>query len=40
MLFDVVLCYYYSPYLIDLESTNGTFLNDERIESSRYIELR
>lgn len=28
------------PYIIDLESTNGTFLNGKRIESSRYYELR
>ncbi|KAK1444036.1 nuclear inhibitor of protein phosphatase-1 like protein [Babesia gibsoni] len=28
------------PYIIDLESTNGTFLNDERIQPSRYYELR
>ena len=27
------------PYIMDLGSTNGTFLNDEKIESSRYIEL-
>lgn len=27
------------PYLMDLESTNGTYLNGERIESSRYIQL-
>lgn len=28
------------PYIIDLESTNGTFLNGRRVASSRYIELR
>ena len=28
------------PYIIDLESTNGTFLNGERIESARYYELK
>ncbi|CDJ37374.1 forkhead-associated domain-containing protein, putative [Eimeria tenella] len=28
------------PYIIDLESTNGTYLNDERVEAARYIELR
>ncbi|QIX00145.1 hypothetical protein AMS68_005662 [Peltaster fructicola] len=27
------------PYLIDLESANGTQLNDNRIEASRYVEL-
>lgn len=24
---------------MDLGSTNGTFLNDEKLESSRYVEL-
>jgi smad nuclear-interacting protein 1 len=28
------------PYLFDLGSTNGTFLNSERVEPRRYIELR
>uniref|UniRef100_K3W9R7 FHA domain-containing protein n=1 Tax=Globisporangium ultimum (strain ATCC 200006 / CBS 805.95 / DAOM BR144) TaxID=431595 RepID=K3W9R7_GLOUD len=28
------------PYIMDLNSTNGTFLNGEKIEGSRYIELR
>ena len=28
------------PYLMDLESTNGTYLNGERIEGARYYELR
>lgn len=28
------------PYVIDLESTNGTFLNGERMEPARYYELR
>lgn len=27
------------PYVLDLGSTNGTFLNGERIESERYYEL-
>ena len=27
------------PYLMDLGSTNGTFLNGERIEAQRYYEL-
>ncbi|XP_042058075.1 FHA domain-containing protein DDL-like isoform X2 [Salvia splendens] len=27
------------PYLMDLGSTNGTFVNDERLESQRYYEL-
>lgn len=27
------------PYLMDLGSTNGSFLNGERIESQRYYEL-
>eukprot|EP00128_Syssomonas_multiformis_P002820 Colp12_sorted_trinity150504_noHs@11278 len=28
-----------SPYLIDLESSNGTFLNGKKIDASRYYEL-
>ena len=28
------------PYIIDLESANGTFLNGKRIEPRRFIELR
>lgn len=28
------------PYLIDLDSANGTFLNKEEIPQGRYIELR
>lgn len=28
------------PYLMDLDSTNGTFINGERIEGRRYYELR
>ncbi|KAH7138218.1 SMAD/FHA domain-containing protein [Dendryphion nanum] len=28
------------PYVIDLESSNGTELNDEEIEKGRYVELR
>merc|ERR1712107_3846 len=28
------------PYILDLESTNGTFLNGKKIESARYTELR
>jgi smad nuclear-interacting protein 1 len=28
------------PYIIDLESTNGTKLNDQAIEGARYYELR
>lgn len=27
------------PYLMDLDSTNGTYLNQEKIESARYYEL-
>ena len=28
------------PYIIDLQSTNGTFINGERIDDSRYYELK
>ena len=28
------------PYLIDLESANGTLLNSEKVSQSRYLELR
>lgn len=28
------------PYLIDLESANGTILNDGKVPDSRYLELR
>jgi len=28
------------PYLMDLESTNGTFINGVRLEAARYYELR
>jgi len=31
---------YIRPYLIDLEATNGTKLNGERIEARRYYEIR
>lgn len=28
------------PYIIDLNSTNGTYVNNQRIESARYVELK
>jgi len=28
------------PYLLDLESTNGTFLNGNKLDACRYYELR
>ena len=28
------------PYIIDLESSNGTFLNNDKIEPRRYVELK
>ena len=28
------------PYIIDLDSSNGTFLNNKKIEPKRYVELR
>lgn len=27
------------PYIIDLESANGTFVNNKKIETKKYIEL-
>ena len=27
------------PYLMDLETTNGTFLNGDKIEDQRYYEV-
>ncbi len=32
-----VLC---SPFLIDLESSNGSYVNDTEIPTSRYYQLR
>merc|ERR550537_1004577 len=29
-----------APYILDLESTNGPFLNGERLEAARYVECR
>ncbi|CAA7394442.1 unnamed protein product [Spirodela intermedia] len=37
---DGLLSKHVRPYVMDLGSTNGTFLNDERIEAQRYYELR
>ena len=28
------------PYIIDLGSSNGTYLNNKRIDAQRYYELR
>jgi len=28
------------PYIMDLESTNGTLLNGDKIEGAKYYELR
>ena len=28
------------PYIIDLESSNGTYVNNQKIESRRYVELK
>ena len=30
----------YRPYIIDLDSANGTFVNNERIPASRFYELK
>lgn len=31
---------FFRPFVIDLESTNGTFVNDEKIPSARFYELK
>ena len=28
------------PYIIDLESSNGTYVNNKKIEAKRYVELK
>jgi len=28
------------PYIIDLESSNGTYVNNQKIEAKRYVELK
>lgn len=28
------------PFIIDLESTNGTLVNDEKVPTARFYELR
>jgi smad nuclear-interacting protein 1 len=28
------------PYIVDLDSTNGTMLNGEKVEARRYTEIR
>lgn len=28
------------PYIMDLQSANGTYLNNEKIPESRYVELK
>ena len=35
-----VCTYFYRPYIIDLGSTNGTYVNNQRIDSTRYVELK
>jgi len=30
----------FRPYIIDLESANGTFLNNQRIDPRRFYELK
>ena len=34
------LCLPCRPYLIDLKSTNGTYINNQRIDPARYVELK
>jgi hypothetical protein len=33
-------CTFSRPFIIDLESTNGTLVNDEKIPAARYYELK
>ncbi|EPZ33337.1 SMAD/FHA domain-containing protein [Rozella allomycis CSF55] len=35
-----ILAINYRPYVIDLESSNGTFLNDAKIDPSKYYEIK
>lgn len=28
------------PFIIDIESTNGTFINGDKVPTSRYVELK
>lgn len=28
------------PYVLDLESSNGTFVNEEKVPEAKYVELR
>ena len=28
-----------APYIIDLESANGTYVNNQKIDTQRYVEL-
>jgi len=39
MLLDGRVAIMIKPYIIDLESTNGTFINNEKIEGAKYYEL-
>lgn len=36
------VCFFFNcrPYIIDLESANGTFLNNQKIEPRRFYELK
>lgn len=36
------VCFFFicRPYIIDLESANGTFLNNQKIEPRRFYELK
>ena len=40
MTFSCVSSCLFRPFIIDLESTNGTHVNDEAIPTSRYYELK
>jgi len=35
-----ILCVHFRPYIIDLDSINGTFLNNQKIDPRRFYELK
>lgn len=35
-----IVCVHFRPYIIDLDSINGTFLNNQKIDPRRFYELK